>query len=117
MAQIWPATVPTDFLLGGFSESPADNLIRSGMGAGPDKVRRRSTAGVRPIVGDILMTVTQLATFDTFYVTTLASGALTFNLAHPRTSVSQEMRFTTPPTYKPNGGVYWRVSVSMEILP
>ena len=117
MAQTWPATVPTDVLQGSYSESPPDNLLRSSMDTGPDKVRRRSTAGPRPISWTILMTTTELGYFETFYVTTLVGGSLTFNFTMPRTGSSGELRFTSPPQYLPVGGVYWEVRMQVEEMP
>jgi len=117
MAQTWPATVPTDIHVGSFREELPDNLLRTSMDVGPDKLRRRTTANIRPWTGSIIMTKSQLATFDTFYVSTLASGSLTFTFAHPRTAASSEMRFANIPTYTPIGGDYWEMSAQWEILP
>ena len=117
MAATWPATLPTTLSENGFSETPPDSLIRSSMSVGPAKVRQRTTSGVRTISGMMVLTSTQTGTLDTFYVTTLAGGSLTFNFDHPRTSVTEEMRFTAPPTYTPLGGDYWQADLSWEILP
>ena len=116
MAETWPVTLPTA-VEGNYRESPPDNLLRSSMDVGPDKVRQRSTAGPRPISWEMLMTGAQTATFDTFYVTTLANGSLTFNFTMPRTGNSAELRFSAPPSYNYLGGDYWSVSMQMEILP
>jgi len=117
MAQTWPATVPTSVIHGSFRESPPDNTLRSPMDVGPDKVRRRSTSEPRPLGWDSQMTTAQVATFDTFYNTTLVSGTLTFNFPHPRTTVSSEMRYTQPPQYTPVGDGQWMVSMQVEIMP
>jgi hypothetical protein len=117
MAQTWPATVPDTLSVSEYRESPPDNLLRQGMDVGPPKVRRRTTANVRPISGKIIMTTTELAAFDTFFTSTLASGSLTFNFDHPRTGTTEEMRFTAPPQYINVGPTHWEVSVHMEVLP
>ena len=97
--------------------APNGTDLRQGMGVGPPKVRRRTTANVRPIQGKIVMTTTELAAFDTFFTSTLASGSLTFNFDHPRTGNTEEMRFTQPPQYAYISPTLWEVSVSMEVLP
>ena len=46
MADIdWPATLPQEILAEGYEEGLPDVLVRTKMDAGPDKVRRRATAG------------------------------------------------------------------------
>lgn len=113
----WPSTLPQDFIEAEWRESPPDNLIRSSMDVGPDKVRRRSTSNPRPVSARMIMTTAQVATFETFYITTLISGSLTFDIDHPRTETEVEMRFVTPPEYTPAGGGYWWVDMQLEILP
>lgn len=117
MAVTWPATVPTDINQSGYNESPPDVSLRQPMAVGPPKVRRRSSAGVRPINGIIRMTGAQLETFDAWYVSDLSGGTLPFDFPNPRTSVSKEMMFAVPPTYTPAGGDFWKVGVKMQVLP
>lgn len=117
MAQTWPATVPDDFLWEGYRETPPNNVIRTSMDVGPDKIRRRSTAAVSSISCKMVLTKTQLGYFDTFYNTTLVNGSLTFDLTHPRTGSSKEMRFQNPPEYIYISGNYWSVLMQLEVLP
>ncbi len=44
---VWPPSLPQRPLAQGFSEQAPDTLIRTQMEAGPPKVRRRFTAGIR----------------------------------------------------------------------
>lgn len=114
----WPATLPQKLNRARYSESPAMTTIRTSMDAGPDKVRRRFTAGVRPVQGQILLTETQLDTFKTFYNTTLQGGALRFDWDEPLDDTTAvEMRFTSEPTWTELGPDVYQVRLELEILP
>lgn len=114
----WPVTLPQILLLNGYAEAPANTALRTTMDAGPAKVRRRFTAGVRPISGQILVTGVQLETLKTFYNITIQSGALRFNWVEPLDGVtSVEMRFTAEPNWVPISGIKLQVSLDLEILP
>ncbi len=113
----WPATLPQTPLIGGYKETVPDLALRTQMDTGPAKVRRRATAGVRPFQWPAILTTAQVATLDTFYVTTLNSGALPFTVNHPRTTVSESWRIVEPPEYVPLSGSLHRVNLKMEILP
>ena len=112
----WPGTLPDDFLVDAFSETLPDNTIRSKVEYGPAKLRRRATAAVRPIEGQLYMTTAQVATHDTFFVTTLKYGSLAFDWTHPRTGSSKSFRYVGVPNYSPSG-INWIAALVLEILP
>ncbi len=113
----WPITLPTNPLSDGYSETLDDNTIRTKMETGPDKIRRRSTASSRKIGVAYLLSKTQTATLDDFYLNTLESGSLGFNYTHPRTGVLETARFISVPEYRSQNGEYFRVALQLEILP
>jgi len=112
----WPAAFYGCIIKGSFSETPPQNVLRTQMDVGPAKLRRRSTAGVRVFSLNLFLTKAQVATFDTFYVTTIQSGSLKFNMYHPRTHVTGEYRIVNQPIYVPINEGY-DVKVSLELLP
>ncbi len=112
----WPGTLPSAPLANSFIETLPDLAIRTEMDVGPAKMRRRSTAGPRPCQMSFLMTAAQVAALDTFYVTTIKSGADSFTFTHPRTGVSGTWRIVNPPRWK-STGVLYQVSIDMELLP
>lgn len=112
----WPAAFYSRILKGSFTETPPQNVLRTQMDAGPAKLRRRSTSAVRPMSVTLFLTKAQVATFDTFYVTTLSSGAALFNMYHPRTHVTGEYRIVNQPMYTPMDEGY-SVRVDLELLP
>jgi len=113
----WPSELPQALLVDGYSQAAADNVLRTPMDQGPDKVRRKQTSGPRPVSGSIIVTTAQLATYKTFYVTTLLGGSLRFSHVDPDDGTTAvEMRHTAPPSWSP-AGLRWRVALALEILP
>lgn len=112
----WPSSLPQEFPEEGFSLTLPDNLLRTTMDVGPAKVRRRTTSNVTKVQGSMLLSTTDLAAFQTFYITTLSYGVTQFTWVHPITGVACDMRFTEPPKYSPASGDYVDVQMSLEIL-
>ena len=117
MADIWPSTLPQSVLVRGYKEQSEDLTVRTQMAAGPDKVRRRFTAGVREMLWPLILTTAQVATLDTFYHTTLLGGALPFTHTNPRTAATKDFRFTELPEYRPESGTIWSTTLKVEQLP
>jgi len=113
----WPATLPQKFSANGYDESPPDNLIRSKTDSGPAKIRRRTTANIRPYKTTLRMTGTQVSTLETFYITTLVGGSLAFDWNEPRSQAVKSFRFVSSPKYSARGGDFWNVSLDLEQLP
>jgi len=116
-SQTWPGGLPQDILQGTYTEQPPDVVVRTEMSAGPAKVRRRATAGVRPVSGRIRVTKSEVATFDTFFDSTLKGGALRFDWKNPRTGTSKELRFTGRPEYAALSDDLFEITLPLEILP
>ena len=112
----WPGTLPKVLRLSGLSNSLPNLTIRSQMDIGPAKVRRRTTAAVEPVAGSIVLTEQQTESLDTFFITTLKGGALSFNWIHPRTLTPVEMRMVSPPKYDSAQGLFI-ATLDLEVLP
>lgn len=113
---IWPATLPAP-ALNTFRETPPKNTIRTEMDAGPPKVRRRTTANVRPVSFTLKLSKAQLAVLDSFFVDDTFSGAEPFQFEHPRTLEMVQATFAQEPSYSEQDGVIWNADISLEILP
>jgi hypothetical protein len=100
----------------GFAENPPNNLLRTSMDAGPAKVRRRATSGVRVFQFALFLSSTDLATFDTFLITTSKNGSLAFDFRNPRTQVETDYRFVNQPKYTIMNEGY-HVACVVEELP
>jgi hypothetical protein len=87
--------------------------MRSDMGVGPQKLRRRSSSAVRPVSLRLMLTDAQLQVFDDFYD---ENDAVAFDFTDPRTGDTKRARFTSPPSYNLNQTM-WDVSVKLEYLP
>ena len=114
MAQTWPGTLPDKVESSNFSYNLGSSVMRSQMDIGPEKVRRRMTRAVNTMTCAMLLTSTQQSTLESFYVTTLNGGILTFNFNHPITQVSTEWRFIAPPKFNHVGGLVFSVSMAWE---
>ena len=115
---IWPAGLPQLVAVDGYGEQPPDTTLRTRMDAGPAKVRRRFTAGVRPLSVRLDLDATQVGVLDAFYVATLEGGALAFDWVHPRTQAAATLRFVRPPAYRPlSSDAAWSAALQLELLP
>ena len=114
----WPGTLPTfaEFLHDSYRETAPDNVIRTQMSIGPDKIRKRGTAAPTICQGIMYMTTAQVATFRTFYDSTINYGADEFDTIHPRTGAAVSVAFIGQPMTAPRG-TEWNVSMAFEILP
>lgn len=117
----WPGSLPQTPLNAGYSRSFVDNTIRSQVGYGPDRVRRRTTAAIERVQMSFVFTESELATFRTFHVTTLQHGSLPFDwVDHISTTSPQAAavyRFVDPPLVTAIEKQLYNVALSLEILP
>ena len=94
----WPNNLP------GFNanveEDQQQGFIRTPTSIGPGKQRKRYSATSHFFTGTFLFTRAERAVFDTFYNTTLGSGALTFTMENPMTGVDATFRFANTPRFR-----------------
>jgi len=113
----WPATLPQGLLKSSFSDGPPDNLLRTQMEAGPAKVRRRTTAGVRPLSGAMRVTAAQWAIFKTFFDTDLQSGALSFAFPDPDNEAATITVRLLNYKRASAGGLDFKLELTFEVVP
>jgi len=65
----------------------------------------------------MILTTAELGYFETFFITDCASGALSFEWAHPRTGTTTDFRFVGQPVYERVSGSLWSVTFNVEQLP
>ena len=115
---VWPPFLPDRPLAQGYSERGPETALRTEMDAGPSKMRRRFTAGVRRIDVQVRLTAAQVETLDSFYHSSLSGGSFPFDCAHPRTGSEVTFRFVEPPSYTPIArGQLWTATLILEVLP
>jgi hypothetical protein len=112
----FPSTLPNP-LIKGFRDTPPNLTIRTSMDQGPAKVRKRFTAGVRQVSVSFILTETQVATLETFFVTTTNGGADVFTMENPRTDATEDFRFKSPPTYSQLSYNAYNVTLELEQMP
>src|SRR5215207_10310859 len=118
MPETWPVGLPQCFTFDSLATGLADNRLRSQTDTGPAKVRPRSSAGPRPLSGQMVMTHAQIATLETFVETTLLGGSLPFTFPSQIGGSSHLVRFANElPGWSRHGKGHMVVSMNLEILP
>lgn len=115
MSAQWPTQLPDCLTMQSYGETIESAVIATAMDAGPDFRRKRPTVQPQPIHGSIVVTDDQLATFVTFFRSTLAGGVKPFDWKHPVTGDNCTMYFDGKPTVKPLGAKVFRVSLNLKI--
>lgn len=80
---MWPSVLPQYLNVAGYQEQAGNQMLRSSMEAGPQKVRRRFTASPRPLSAQLLLTPAQLTFFKYWYEYVLLGGTLRFGWVDP----------------------------------
>lgn len=114
---VWPATLPQGLQRTDYAEGIGDGRLRSQMDAGPAKVRRRSSAMPRPLTGTMVVTSAQIQTVRQFIEETLIGGSLPFCMPAPRTGGPILVRLVEMPSWSALGGKWYRLNLSLEVLP
>jgi len=85
---IWPSTLPQKFFQLSFKERFVSGVVKTGTDMGPGKRRRRFTAVPRFLSGNMVMSLTQYQTFESFYYNATMAGAEEFEWIHPLTDAT-----------------------------
>ena len=110
----WPATLQQCLEVQGYSESERDNVIRSPMGYGPAKLRRRTTHRIDDISGFIYVEEADLDTLKGFY---RDNGPLPFDWIDFQTGLPATYRFRAAPVYRAVGGELYTATLQLELVP
>lgn len=122
----WPATLPQVPTHQGYAQREQTNVVRSPMGYGPAKVRRRSTGAIQPVNASMTLTGAEKDILRAFYEDAspagVEGGSLRFNwidfLTDPDAVVNDvEFRFTAPIQWSSRGPDKWLAVMNLEILP
>lgn len=119
----WPASLEACPLIG-WSETPTQNIVEFETDIGPPKRRRRaSRSGTRVSadyklkrVGAIGGAGDQLATFWTFYQSTIVDGVNSFTIKHPRTGAIVTAFFEAVPQVQQETPNTYIVSMQMRMF-
>lgn len=110
----WPATLPQTPLIGGYSDTPQDSVLRSEFD-GYTKQRNRFTAVLDVVTERYYLTRSQYTTFKDFYTNTLGNGADEFVKQDPTDGINKAYRFVEPYDSEPVG-LEWIVTITLEKL-
>ena len=118
----WPTSLPQKPLVDGYKRVLPNNLIRSSMDTGSDKVRKRGRFKPQEISASYVLTAAQRNTLENFVHNSLAEGAICFNWPHPELNKLVRARLKAS-----NDGILefspyrdttrWSVTLKIEIWP
>ena len=110
----WPASLQQEPNIDGYSRTLKPNVIRSAMGYGPDKIRRRTTMDLYVVTIQVWLDYPQLATFDQFYKDNMSLpwDWLDFGV---QPNVPAVYTFLASPTVAPIGPLNFSATMSLEM--
>jgi hypothetical protein len=114
-AIFWPAELPRTLRSEGLKTQYKDPVLRTDMDMGPAKTRLRYTRPPLMVTGTITVDEAGRMLLDYFYRITTRFGALRFTFTNPQSLEMREYRFTAPPEYASEDGLF-TVSLSLEEL-
>jgi hypothetical protein len=114
MAESWPAGLPQTPLVEGFSRATPSKAIVFTPASGKTRTRRRSTGVQRLFTITMILTKAQVATFDTYFSTTLQGGVLSSTFTDPADDAAIDFLIVGDPTISPVGVSAWRLTFGAE---
>jgi len=119
MPEIWPAGLPQNVLVSGYSEQMGDGVIEYAPDSGPTITRAGTSAAPRPMAMAFEATSAQISILMTFVQTTLLGGSLPFSLPAPVGGGTYLVKFQKGylPKWTALGGDTYNVAASLWILP
>lgn len=118
----WPLDLPA-LPFAGVSVRDRDAVARTAMDTGPASRRNRFTSHVQTVSAPMVLTGAEKATFDFFFRSTLANGALGFDWIDPSTDDTVTLAFTEPPEWSAFAGDAdpdlrgWQAVLRLEVQP
>lgn len=116
MPATWPAFLQDKVNQAGFGYEPGKNVLRSETDTGPAKLRALTTKRVDKFSVSIDLEISQFSDWDNFYTVSLSSGVTPFYYNHPFTQVPSIFRMDAV-KIDPMGGLYFKITMSWELLP
>lgn len=119
MPSSWPSDLPQKFQVNPFTEGMGDGLVEYTPDRGPSIRRLGTLATMRPMSGTMLCTASQIASFRTFFQTTLLGGSLPFNFPDQIQTGTILVTFTKQslPTWPAVSGKLFNLTLTLFVLP
>lgn len=114
---VWPVSLQQRLNVASFEYRLGKTTLRTDMDAGPAKVRSRFTDAVDVYTCSVLLDYDEIATFKTFYKTTLNNGTEQFLFDDPLTATETAFRFADDPVIRPLGGRTFQLNMIWERMP
>ena len=113
----WPDTLPA-YLQSGATEGVAATSLHSKAGPvyGAPNATQVTRTNYRSINGELILSVAQKNTLQTFYRTDLAGGSLPFDADLAHTGSIRGYRFIKPLRFRPIGD-RWIIEMELGVMP
>ncbi|MCM2506061.1 Ig domain-containing protein [Aureimonas altamirensis] len=115
---VWPISLPQDFLLSGYSYAMGDGRLRSNMDTGPAKLRLRTANMPSSITGNMILNASQVRTLEQFVNVTTLGGTISFQIRDPQlyqlSGHRALVRFVDLPGWNPITPNLFQVSIKLE---
>lgn len=113
----WPASVPFEFDVNGFSHAAAPNSSTIDPEVGEPMTRRRFTGEVDSFSGQLPpLTREQANDLRNFYRYDLKDGSLRFTQDDPMTGTAREFMFAESPSFSAISGKLWQADVRLVAI-
>lgn len=109
--ETWPTGLR--ILEDNFKILPISRVLRSNMGVGPAKSRRRTVLEITNVSFNMILTDSEYTTLETFRK---ENDSVPFFFTDPPTGDEKVARFLKPPSYA-RSEKQWSATVSLEYLP
>jgi hypothetical protein len=113
----WPAGVRQTYERTSLNYVQQENSVRTDMSAGPTKVRKTFTAVSNYLTFEIYLPLPEVQLFMAFFNVTLNAGVNTFNFPDPILGITKDARIMEVPKISYLDGIYFVVSIRIEVLP
>jgi hypothetical protein len=110
----WPETLPQNLRQESLQWSDPDLLLVFQPDFGPPITRKRGTANMAPLQGEMIITAAQKAILKDFWK---ASCASLIDFPDPDGGAALSVKFLAAPQYQPAGGGNWRVTLKFGVMP
>lgn len=110
----WPSTLPEYPNQQGYSRVMRPNVLRSQMGYGPAKMRRRTTGNLYQVTMSFWLDQAQLEILNQFYDDNMAITWTWVDFGFVPAVVAR-YRFLSPPSVTPLGANHWSVNLTLEM--
>jgi len=119
MSISWPTanSFPQNVKIGSSRGYRDNNVKRTAMESGPDKLRLRDRTITKTVTATLSLNKVQTLQLETFYESDTSYGTLPFQFLDTANDTTYDFRFFQAPSYQHLAGDRWEASMILEQMP